>query len=229
MESFRLGISWSDPTCRRLVIPTARGEEAALPRASTTSVQELWKQILKAEAARLDLENWKKDQEVTTEDVRTAASLILRLISARPLSPNLAKPCLVIGDFAWRNIICNPTTGRVIGFIDLQGVAVLPRFMPARYPDDISSTHSTTDQWLTTTGGFPWVPPDDTLQIMEAPECGQEGVDWQAGLRKAMKEELVYRKEFRLHLSRNHPLFQERFWREAQHPLKLHFLLVYGI
>ncbi|EJU00332.1 hypothetical protein DACRYDRAFT_117343 [Dacryopinax primogenitus] len=223
-EDFVIGPYLSEPQYSN----APRGEGAELPRYAASSVEQLWRDLWKTEAARTDWNDWKEDQEVTDEEVRRASTLVLELISSHRLPDELVKPCLVIGDFAWRNIICDPLTKRIVGFIDLQGMSVMPRFGLARYPEDIS-TYSATESWVTSTGGFRWVPPSSVDQATTIPIGGEMGLDGLAELREEVIDHLRFRQEFRLRLKKHHPNLNDKFWEASELPLKIMFLLVHGL
>ncbi|KDQ13632.1 hypothetical protein BOTBODRAFT_363780 [Botryobasidium botryosum FD-172 SS1] len=103
----------------------------------------------------------------TNADLFAASRIVYALVRAyRPLAiPVLEAPCLALGDFAFRNIIVDPNTAKVTGFVDWDEYSVLPTPAALRYPEDICTGPGPKryEDWVEKRGGMDCFPPDEPL------------------------------------------------------------------
>lgn len=158
-------------------------EELAF-KSSTTSFPTLWGELLtlrhnlafphgRSHPDRDEL--WLGAADETSEDYRcdvksftTVSShvrqLVNRVLADLSTNPEFSAPCLVRSDYAFRNILLDPTTLRVKAFIDWDDVHVTPFVLALNFPEDI--THFTEkgldpDATWFQEGCFGALPPDE--------------------------------------------------------------------
>ncbi|EJU01730.1 hypothetical protein DACRYDRAFT_116203 [Dacryopinax primogenitus] len=192
------------------------------PPTAALSLSDLWRDLL-VEERRSHLICWgavpetsvvlPKDDtdssvnvDIAWNDIQTASKLVERLISATRVPPWLCSPCFSISDYAFRNIIYDPACKRLSGYIDWEGVSILPLFMMAR--GTISRGHR----------GFAWVPPDGQT-------CSQES----GRSPESCSGDSLYRATFREALYRSDNRFDMSFWEKALALLKIHYLFLHGL
>ena len=59
------------------------------------------------------------------------------IIQTFEIPPALREPCLVPTDFAFRNVMYDPKTQEITGFLDFDDAAILPAVLIPHYPEDL--------------------------------------------------------------------------------------------
>ena len=107
------------------------------------------------------------DDDHTLRELMEAAADIQTLIDrvALPDNPRILAPCLVMSDYAFRNIIIDPTTLDVVAFLDWEDVHIMPFILGTQLPEDIrTSGYSLPDPAESYSNELP--PPNDEEYLL---------------------------------------------------------------
>ena len=73
----------------------------------------------------------------TWGEAMSVANDLGRIIKRLEIPPALREPCLVPTDFAFRNVMYDPKTQEITGFLDFDDAAILPAVLIPHYPEDL--------------------------------------------------------------------------------------------
>ncbi|THH04675.1 hypothetical protein EW146_g10118 [Bondarzewia mesenterica] len=141
----------------------------------SSSVRELWRDYVSSERAAaiakwgscrttvIDVEEDQPDldseDEHTMGELLDAAEAIESMIATctLPTDERLLAPCLVMNDYACRNVLSDPDSMQITSFIDWDEVALLPFFLCTRFPEEIADCPGGASRVETKTWGGVWV------------------------------------------------------------------------
>ena len=73
----------------------------------------------------------------TWGEAMSVANDLGRIIKRLEIPPALREPCLVPTDFAFRDVMYDPKTQEITGFLDWDDAAILPAVLIPHYPEDL--------------------------------------------------------------------------------------------
>ncbi|THV02535.1 hypothetical protein K435DRAFT_852774 [Dendrothele bispora CBS 962.96] len=172
-----------------------------------------------------------------------------------PSKPSLLSPCFVMDDWAFRNIIVDPSTSTLCSIVDWDDAYILPFILSGNYPEDLCPTY--VDKGDDHSARWDFLPEDENLLVMPFPlpdmlrpnenmdqsrkmESHEHVLDW-----VQMNERIectIWRRIYREKLAALDSRFLfsvaiqgteeaqdlDGFWEIRQEPMKVQKLLLYG-
>ncbi|KAF5351353.1 hypothetical protein D9758_008040 [Tetrapyrgos nigripes] len=100
-------------------------------------------------------------------------NLVERTLSTSSgIDVSLLRPCLSMDDWAFRNIIIDPSTLTIRAVVDWDDVYVLPFLLSGRYPEDLCPTHGDSASGVNTSDqsdDWDFIPKDEEMLVMPFP------------------------------------------------------------
>ena len=130
----------------------------------STSLQDMWEEAYTAKlnamkerwepstAAQDEIQDsdWTINVQLRASDISTwseamsVANDLRRIIKRFDIPPALRQACLVPRDFAFRNVMYNPRTEKITGFLDWDEAVILPAVLIPHCPEDLVSNENPT-------------------------------------------------------------------------------------